>query len=110
MDIEYELQGDNKVVLHKRDFEDMMNIITYDIAKSRTEELFPAAFTTQLIDGENPLRAFRKYRGFSQAALSEASGVAQGLISEIENGRKMGSIQSLKALARTLDVEIDDLL
>ena len=110
MDIEYELQGKDKVVISLRDFENMLDVIAYDKTKTSPEELFPAEFSAKLIKGENPLKAFRKYRRLSQAVLAEHARVPQGLISEIETRKKKGSINTLKALATALNVDIDDLI
>lgn len=110
MDVPYEMLGTDKVVISLKDFRNMMDIIAYDQAKARPEEAFPVAFTLRLIQGENPLKAFRRHRGLSQVELHTLSGVPQALISEIETGKKKGSIKTLKALANALDIEVDDLL
>ncbi|PJB73065.1 MAG: hypothetical protein CO093_01620 [Alphaproteobacteria bacterium CG_4_9_14_3_um_filter_47_13] len=64
----------------------------------------------RLINGENSVLVYRDYRGLSQAALSEKSGIRQSLLSEIESGKKTGSVATLKALAQALEVDIDDLV
>lgn len=110
MDVEHERLGNDKVVISLKDFEDMLDIIAYDQAKLRTETSFPVTATIKIIQGEAPLKTFRKHHNMSQAELSKRSGVPQGLISEIETGKKQGSVTSLKALADTLQVQIDDLL
>ncbi|MCB1531518.1 MAG: helix-turn-helix transcriptional regulator [Alphaproteobacteria bacterium] len=110
MDVDYEMLGTEKVVISLKDFEMMLDIIAYDEAKARKEEAFPAAFAARLIKGENRLKAYRTYRKLSQAALAKAASVPQGLISEIETGKKTGSINTLKALADVLSIEVDDLL
>ena len=110
MDIEYEMLGKDKVVINLRDFETILDLITYDKAKARSEQAFPAELTLQLVAGENPLKSYRKHRGLSQKNLSSQANVPQGLISEIENGKKTGSVNSLKALAQALNIDIDDLV
>jgi transcriptional regulator with XRE-family HTH domain len=42
--------------------------------------------------------------------LETKSGIKQSYISEIETGKKPGSIATMKALADALDVTIDDLV
>ena len=110
MDIDYEMLGTEKVVISLKDFQNMLDIIAYDKSKAQIEEAFPAELALKRAQGENSLKVFRKYRGLSQAALATRSGVGQGLISEIETGKKQGSVNSLKALAKILDIEVDDLL
>ena len=42
------------------------DIVAYDVAKKRNEESFPLGVVDRLIGGENPLKAFREYRGLTQ--------------------------------------------
>ena len=62
------------------------------------------------LDGMHPIRAWRDYRGWTQADLSAQSGVARDLIAQIETRRKNGSIESLSRLARTLAVPMEVLI
>ena len=74
------------------------------------EEPMPMALTKSIIQGEHPVRVFRKHRGFTQADLARTSGVNRAYISEIENGKKQGSLSAIKALAKALRVSLDDLV
>ena len=56
------------------------------------------------------LREIREQKGLSQVQLSELSHVDRVSISRYETGRKMPSVDSLKRLAKALDVSTDDLL
>lgn len=93
--------------------EDLADIAAYDRAKavlaSGDDELIPAEFANRLITGESPVRVYREFRGLSQVALSEASGVNRVQIANIESGAKRGSIDTLKKLAGALGVSLDDL-
>lgn len=62
------------------------------------------------VAGEHPVRVWREYRGLALGALAKESGIAQSYVSEIEHGRKRGSVRALAALARVLRVGIEDLL
>lgn len=75
-----------------------------------TEELMPAAFANRIIEGESPIRVWRQFRGFSLRALADKAGISPGYLSEIEAGRKSGSVEVLKALAVALGLTVDDLL
>jgi DNA-binding Xre family transcriptional regulator len=44
------------------------------------------------------------------SALAREAGIAHSYVSEIENGRKRGSVRALAALAKALRVDIEDLL
>jgi ribosome-binding protein aMBF1 (putative translation factor) len=62
------------------------------------------------VAGEHPVRVWREHRGFSLGALAKAAGMAQSYVSEIEHGRKRGSVRALAALAKALRVDMEDLL
>lgn len=112
MDIDYELLGNDKAVISLKDFELMQDMIAYDHAKAEQteEDLSPIDIALHISEGESPLKVYRKHRNLSQKELSTHSNVPQGLISEIETGKKQGSLNSLIALSNTLKVTVDDLL
>jgi len=64
----------------------------------------------RLLAGENPVRAWREYRGLTGVELAAAAGVAASYLSAIENRKKPGSINALKRLATALRVDVDDLI
>jgi ribosome-binding protein aMBF1 (putative translation factor) len=74
---------------------------------SPVEATIPIEVVKAESDGANPVRAWRDYRGWTQADLSIKSGVRRDLIAQIETRRKKGSIQSLSRLARGLGVPIE---
>ena len=74
------------------------------------EELVPALVLDRLLDGEQPLAVWRQHRGLTQAELARRSGVNRVQIIDIEAGRKTGSVETLRKLASTLDIDIDDLV
>jgi DNA-binding XRE family transcriptional regulator len=62
------------------------------------------------VDGEHPVRVWREHRGLTLGALAKGSGIAQSYLSEIENGKKRGSVRALAALGKVLRVDTEDLL
>ncbi|MGV8854357.1 MAG: helix-turn-helix transcriptional regulator [Devosia sp.] len=90
--------------------EDLADIEAYDRAIAAGEESIPAEYVNRMIDGESPLRVFRDLRGLTQAALATASGVNRVQIADIEAKRKTGSVATLRKLAASLGVTIDDLV
>jgi DNA-binding Xre family transcriptional regulator len=78
--------------------------------QTRGEESVPVAVVDRLLGGENPIRVWREHRGKTLGQLSAEVGKAKGLLSDMENGKKTGSIETLRAIARALDVDLDDLL
>jgi len=53
---------------------------------------------------------WRDYRGMSAKDLASACGMSAAYLSEIENGRKEGSVTVLKKLAEALNVSLEDLV
>ncbi len=82
----------------------------YDRAKEEEEELFPAAVLDRLLAGESPVRVYRKYRGMTQKQLAEAAGINAVYLSQIETGKRSGSLKTLAAIAKALGVEAGDLI
>lgn len=70
-------------------------------------EIFPAEFVDKLFDTDNKIGVWREYRGMTMTALAEAVGVSQGYISDIESGKKDGSIKVIKAISEALDADIE---
>lgn len=56
------------------------------------------------------LREIRKQRGMTQCALASAAKVAQGVISDLENGRCYPSFKLLLRLAKVLECSLDELV
>lgn len=56
------------------------------------------------------LRIIRIYWGLSQAELADAIGVSQSLISEIENGKKQVSIDTLEKYSDKLGVRMSQIM
>ncbi len=54
----------------------------------------------------NPIKLVRKHRGMTQGDLAEAAGISRPYLTEIETGRKEGSIRALKSIADALQIDI----
>lgn len=80
-----------------------------DIAAG-TDELVPASVVDKLIAGDNPVRVWRAHRGIPAKALAASAGISSAYLSEIESGRKQGSVSALKAIAAALSLDLDDLV
>ncbi len=75
------------------------------------DESIPAAIAERLVMGdEHPLKVWREYRGYTQESLGTEAGIGKSYVSQIEAGTKTGSTKILRALAKALQVEIDDVL
>ena len=70
----------------------------------------PQAVVMAEIHGEHPVAAWRKHRGLGARELAGRAGLSPGYLSEIESGKKAGSLAAYRALARALDTPLDLLL
>jgi DNA-binding XRE family transcriptional regulator len=73
-------------------------------------EEVPVELAMRLLSGDNPVRVWREHRGLSLRELGRRAGVSPQLLSEIETGKKEGSLRTLRAIARELGVELDELV
>ncbi len=97
-----------RLVRRVEDLEDAL-ILLHAERRYDAKAYLPGALMKRLVAGEHPLRLWREHRGLTVAALSARSGVAGSYISEIETGKKPGSVAALKKLAAALAVDLDDL-
>lgn len=77
---------------------------------SGEEELLPAEIVDRLLSGENRLRVWREHRGLTVRSLAERAGIAQPYLSQIETGRREGTVETYRKLAAALSLGLDDLL
>lgn len=113
--------GDEMVVISRAEFErlrgaaeDAADVRAYDRAKaalaSGEEELIPAEMLDRMLAGESPVKVWRQYRGLTQAALAAKADLSEGYLSQIETGKRDGTVQSFKRLAEALGLTVDDLI
>lgn len=92
----------------------LQDIRDYDTTKasieSGEEELIPSEVVYAILDGENPLKVWREYRGLSQQQLAGMAGISASYLSQIETGKRAGSTEVLVAIAKALNVTLDDLV
>jgi DNA-binding XRE family transcriptional regulator len=113
--------GERMVVLPLRDYEqlcaaaeELADTRAYDRAKQHleagTDELIPAEFGDRILDGESPVRVWREYRGLSVKQLAASAHISAAYLSQIEGGSRDGSLSTMKALAKSLSLDVDDLI
>lgn len=74
------------------------------------EPTIPHEVVAAIHKGIHPVRAWRMHRGLTLQQLAAAGQMPVGYLSEIETGKKPGSVAAYKALARALATEIDMLV
>lgn len=55
---------------------------------------------------ESPVKILRKFRGLTQADLARQAGISRPYLTELETGKKEGSVRAIKGLAQALGVTV----
>ncbi|MEZ5890038.1 MAG: helix-turn-helix domain-containing protein [Xanthobacteraceae bacterium] len=69
--------------------------------------LLPLEVADALADGENPIRVLREFRDFTQIELAARIGITQGYLSDLENGKRKGTLELHQKTAQALGVPLD---
>ena len=82
------------------------------VARARKEiaagtPLIPKEVIDRIAGGENALRVLREWRGRTQHYISHKANIGQGYISDLESGRRKGTIAAFKKIADALKVPLD---
>ncbi|MDQ0422527.1 DNA-binding XRE family transcriptional regulator [Peteryoungia aggregata LMG 23059] len=107
------IDGETYVLVPEDDYEDLIDTITADRIMARVragEETWPAELVYELWETDSRIRTYRNYRKMSVSDLAAAAGISQPYLSEIESGKKTGSVDVLKRIAAALKVDLDDIV
>jgi DNA-binding XRE family transcriptional regulator len=74
------------------------------------EETYPSEIGDALIDGENPIKVFRRYRKMTQDDLARAVKKSKVYVAKLEAGERQGSTAVIRDIASALRVDIDQLI
>lgn len=91
----------------------LADIRAYDEAKAQlqtNEELIPSQVAYALLDGDNPIRVWREYRGFTQQQLADKAAISKPYLSQLESGKRNGTTEVLQAIAQALNVGLEDIV
>jgi ribosome-binding protein aMBF1 (putative translation factor) len=82
------------------------------VARARKEiaegdAVIPFDVVNRIAEGGNPVRVIREWRDLTQLYLAHKTNIGQGYISDLENGRRKGTVAPLKEIARVLEVPLD---
>lgn len=69
--------------------------------------LLPLDVVDALANGDNPIRVLRRFRDYSQVELAAKIGITQGYLSELESGKRKGTLELHQKTARALEVPLD---
>ncbi len=107
-------RGVEVAILPRKDYEELIEDLGTArlVARAKREiaagaPLFPIEVADRLANDESAVKVLREWRGLTQIALADASGVAQGYLSDIERGNRKGTAAVLKKIAKALGVPLD---
>jgi DNA-binding XRE family transcriptional regulator len=107
------IDGKAYVLLSEEDYEDLVDGLHAEAIMARIaagEETWPLELVMELSETDSRIRTYRTYRKLSVSELAEAAGISQPYLSEIESGKKTGSVDVLKRIAAALKVDLDDIV
>lgn len=101
----------DKLVEAAEDAADLAAIARFERRLAAGEEEFiPSEMVDRILAGENAVRVWREHRGMTVAALAEKAGITQPYLSQIETGKREGTLQTMKKVAEALKIGLDDLV
>ena len=71
------------------------------------EFMVPDEILRRELAGESPIKLWRERRGLTQQELAEKAGISKPYLSQIETGKRQGTVETLSSLARSLDIPLD---
>lgn len=113
--------GEELVVLPRAEYEALLargdqdaeneeDIAIYDARKAALAaggDILPPEVGAAILRGESRLKAIRNWRNETQLHLSFKTGIGQGYLSDLENGRKAGTPETIAKLANALNVPVE---
>jgi len=92
----------------------LLDVQDYDVAKAALErgddELIPSKVVYAILDGDNPIKVWREYRGLSQQDVAEKAGISVPYLSQLETNKRKGSLEVLSAIAKALEVSLENIV
>ena len=74
------------------------------------ESTIPGEVTFSILDGTNPIRAWREYKKIKMNELAQKVGISAAYLSQIENNKRNPTVDTLKAIAGELDIDVELLI
>jgi hypothetical protein len=90
--------------------EDADDVAIYDARKAELAAggvVLPREVSAAVLRGDSRLKAIRSWRGETQQHLEFKTGIGQGYLSDLENGRRTGTSETIAKLAQALDVPVE---
>lgn len=110
--------AEETVTLSRRAYDQLLAEIenlrdSLELAQAKREDdgtRVPGEIVGHLVEGDHPVAAWRKYRGWTVANLAHRTGLAESDITAIETRATPGTVPALRALSDALDAPVDLLI
>jgi DNA-binding XRE family transcriptional regulator len=114
------IEGAEMVLLTRAEFDAMVEALNeaeedaadaeiYRVRKADLDAgydvILPVEVSARCRKGESLLRAVRNWRGMTQAEVAEKTGFTQGYLSDLEAGKREGTAQTLRMIAKALEID-----
>jgi hypothetical protein len=105
-------RAEYEALLVRADYEaeDEEDVAVYDARKAELSAggvVLPIEITAAILRGESRLKAIRNWRNETQLHLNFKTGIGQGYLSDLENGRRAGTPETIAKLAQALNVPVE---
>ena len=90
--------------------EDADDVAIYDARKAELATgaaVLPPEVSAAILRGESRLKAIRNWRDMTQLYLHQKTDLGQGYLSDLENGRRTGTAETIAKLAKALNVPVE---
>jgi DNA-binding XRE family transcriptional regulator len=90
--------------------EDADDVAIYDARKAELAAggvVLPPEVSAAILRGESRLKAIRNWRDETQLHLNFITGISQGYLSDLESGRRTGTLETITKLAQALNVPVE---
>ncbi len=71
------------------------------------EFMVPDEIMRRELAGESPIKLWREHRGLTQQELAKRVGISKPYLSQIETGKRQGTIETLSFIAGALGIPLD---
>lgn len=99
-----------KLVADAEDRSDADAAASAQARREAGEEYLPSEMVDRLLSGGMPLRVWRNHRRMTLRELGEKTGISYAHISDMERGRRSGTLEKWRRLAAALKVDLDDIV
>lgn len=117
-------KGEEMVVLPRKEYDRLARLArdedARDVAlgqaqiakiKAGKTTLIPEAVVKAIaVKGAHPVLAWREYRGITAAELARRAKLARTTVSQMETGKRKGTVAAYKAIARALGISVASLI